>query len=441
LSLFGNKTTEKTPVHEVMARWLREDYYPSQPDKLEMMYAKQACCSITILKYVEPGFDVGDGWVYKGYQEHECPVVSPVVHYIEDRPDCRTGALMFRFEKPQAAGDPLTFQALYVAAWESAEDIGSSLIPIACLPQNHVEHWLKFENECDRIASSAIPFRDQVYVVGGMNVTFDATVDWHHVYLPATLKADILQDIDAFFKKGVQIYNRLAISPFRKLLFAGVPGTGKTMLCSAIARWALDKNYFVVYVSGANEYGAQFWKIHRALKMAASAEVPTIVLVEELDAYLDEDSKAELLNVLDGSETPINKSGTLLIATTNHPEIIDDRVMKRPGRLDRVFIIPELHEQEDAEQMLREYLGDAWQEEHLEFVPQLLARPGAFVREVALHALTVAAYRDIETVSLELLQESFDKLIDQIEAKDDFLVSHKKRKIGLLGLSENGKPR
>ncbi|NJR12369.1 AAA family ATPase, partial [bacterium] len=74
---------------------------------------------------------------------------------------------------------------------------------------------------------------------------------------------------------------------------------------------------------------------------------------KSLDAYLKGDSKAQMLNVLDGSETPLNPQGTLLIATTNHPEQIDNRVMKRPGRLDRIFIIPELKDKDDAYAMLK----------------------------------------------------------------------------------------
>ena len=140
-----------------------------------------------------------------------------------------------------------------------------------------------------------------------------------------------------------------------------------------------------------------------------------------------------MLNVLDGSETPLNPQGTLLIATTNHPEQIDNRVMKRPGRLDRIFIIPELNDKDDAHAMLKKYLGKAWRDEHGDIVSQLLGRPGAFVREVAVYALTIAAYQHESILSLEMLQESLDSLVAQIEAKDNFLTAHKDRGIGLIG--------
>jgi SpoVK/Ycf46/Vps4 family AAA+-type ATPase len=45
------------------------------------------------------------------------------------------------------------------------------------------------------------------------------------------------------------------------------------------------------------------------------------------------------LGFLDGANTPRNPAGTYLIATTNYPRRIDKRVLKRPGRIDRVIAV------------------------------------------------------------------------------------------------------
>jgi SpoVK/Ycf46/Vps4 family AAA+-type ATPase len=264
-------------------------------------------------------------------------------------------------------------------------------------------------------------------------------VDWNEVVLPPRLKSDILEDVRSFFAKGVGIYKRLNLKPFRKLLLAGVPGTGKTMLCSALARWALDQGYVVIYVSSAQRgqndpYGSTFAKIEHALMVAASSVHPAMILLEELDAYLHEDEKALILNVLDGNESVINQHGTLLIATTNYPEAIDERILKRPGRLDRIFIIPETRDPVDAEKMLRQYLGPMWQDAHRALVPSLLGYPGAFIREVAVHALTQVAYDDLSELSLELLEQSFTGLKEQLDARDDFLI----RRAETAAVSANG---
>lgn len=425
----GNSEQAQISLHETINRWIDAAYIAEQSDDMLKILSRMACCNLTALADIAPAFPVGDGLVYDGYEEVDCPVVSAFVTYRKEYPTHRTGALKFRFVR-EADSQPV-FEVLLVSGWTSDEDVGVQMMVMACLPRQYVSQWLAFEQECHRIASSAITFREKVYVVGGAEDTFDAAVDWEDVYLPADLKESIMRDVDAFFEKGVAIYQRLKINPFRKLLLAGVPGTGKTMLCSALAKWAQGKDRFVIYVSGSNQFGAKFWKIHQALDMAAESNLPTIVIVEELDAYLDEESKAQLLNVLDGSETPVNPKGTVMIATTNHPEIIDNRVLKRPGRLDRIFIIPELDDETSAEEMLRAYLGAEWREEHRTIVPRLLGQPAAFIREVALSALTVAAYQDMQELPLAVLEESLQSLLKQIEAKDDFLTAHKRAPIGL----------
>jgi SpoVK/Ycf46/Vps4 family AAA+-type ATPase len=121
----------------------------------------------------------------------------------------------------------------------------------------------------------------------------------------------------------VSVYKRLNLNPFRKILLAGVPGTGKTMLCNALAQWALDQGYLAIYVSSADANGAQFWKIQQALHTAVTSQKPALILLEEIDAYLNSREKALILNVLDGAESFDNPQGTLLIATTNYPEAID----------------------------------------------------------------------------------------------------------------------
>lgn len=412
--------------HERLCAWIEEYYAPHSEVESELVISNTVTANITALGYIAEKFDVSEDFHFVDWQNFDCEIIPQVKTYADSRPALRSGGIRFSF-----ASEDAQFEVLVLSTWVYDADMNSNLISIASVPEAYREQWLIFEKEVQRIFHSAIPYRGKVYIVGGVENTFDATVSMEDIYLEGTLKQDIMKDIDAFFEKGVGIYQRLNIKPFRKMLLAGVPGTGKTMLCSAIAGWGQEKDYFVIYVSGSNQYGAKFWKIHEALDMAASSDSRTIVIVEELDSYLDDENKAQMLNVLDGSESPGNKHGTILIATTNHPEKIDDRVLKRPGRLDRVFIIPEMESEDIAMKMLQQYLGDAWQDEHVEIISDLIGRPGAFIREVALYALTMAAYNNEEALSLAMLQDSLKTLVKQIEAKDDFLTSHKKQEMGL----------
>jgi SpoVK/Ycf46/Vps4 family AAA+-type ATPase len=71
-------------------------------------------------------------------------------------------------------------------------------------------------------------------------------------------------------------------------------------------------------------------------KAAAQAR-PCIVMVEEMDMLVRPSSAA--LGFLDGTDTPRNPAGTYLIATTNYPRRIDKRILRRPGRIDRVLSV------------------------------------------------------------------------------------------------------
>jgi SpoVK/Ycf46/Vps4 family AAA+-type ATPase len=307
------------------------------------------------------------------------------------------------------------------------------MISLACLPKRFLPVWTAFAVECDRLLRAMNP-EPKVMIIGGRTASFVPTTRWDEVILPARLKDDILHDVETFFTKGIDVYKRLNLKPFRKLLLAGVPGTGKTMLCSALAAWALERGYLVIYISSADQMGATFGKIQQALHIASYSQYPTLILLEELDAFLHDREKALVLNVLDGSESSINDRGTLLIATTNYPEAIDERVLKRPGRLDRIFIIPETRRREDAEKMLRQYLGSMWSDEHRALVSRLVGYPGAFIREVAIYALTQVAYEDLTTLPLDVLERSFNSLKEQIDVRDDFLT----RKSNISFFGSNG---
>jgi SpoVK/Ycf46/Vps4 family AAA+-type ATPase len=304
--------------------------------------------------------------------------------------------------------------------------------------------WTAFTNICDTLAGALNP-APRVRIIGGSRASFEPKVGWEDIILPADLKDELIRDVESFFTKGIDIYRQLNLKPFRKLLLAGIPGTGKTMLCMALAKWALDREYLVIYISSNDYAGAAFWKIEEAISIASASDLPTLILLEELDAYVsDDDDKALVLNVLDGAEAEENDQGTLLIATTNYPEAIDERVLKRPGRLDRVFIIPEVRERDAAEKMLRHYLGAQWREDHIAIARELVGYPGAFIREVAIHALTQITFAGEDELTLARLDESFTRLLDQITAKDDFLTRYRDSGFGFVtetaaGRRKNGK--
>ncbi len=221
--------------------------------------------------------------------------------------------------------------------------------------------------------------------------------------------------MEAFFSEPRE-YLQLGLAPFRVLPLVGPPGTGKTTpallwpSCWHKVAWLLDVR--------ADDDGASFRKVHHALNVVAEAQHPVLLIVGEIDVYLRKDDKAQILNVLDGLESPNNPRGAMPLATTNYPEVIDERIAKRPGRVDRIIHVPLIQDIAQAEQMLIRYMGASMAgEEHRAILPQLVGQTGACARGRALCAHAAAHNR--QTSVSEVLVPPVSSLSSQLATGAD----------------------
>jgi hypothetical protein len=83
------------------------------------------------------------------------------------------------------------------------------LTAIALVPEGKLDTWAAFEFLCARTVRPRIRRRRDVYIIGGTDAFFDPTVDWEDVILSEELKSKLLEDMEAFFNKGVEIYRQL----------------------------------------------------------------------------------------------------------------------------------------------------------------------------------------------------------------------------------------
>lgn len=214
------------------------------------------------------------------------------------------------------------------------------------------------------------------------------------VYSNDNVVQKIRDDIRCFLGNR-QVYTDSS-SPWKFVaLLSGVPGCGKTSAIHAIAsEFGMD----VRFLSLADE---DFYDVARILSNTED-EKRRIIVIEDIDAINtcmtdsrtkggvtdadsqrlkraaddtlkelgmyddDEDndddvvvsvSKSELslsslLNLLDGIITP---SGTIILLTTNHPERLDDAIL-RDGRVDSHYVFTDFS-RETANRMIRDYLG------------------------------------------------------------------------------------
>ncbi|MFI4867895.1 MAG: ATP-dependent zinc metalloprotease FtsH [Steroidobacterales bacterium] len=155
-------------------------------------------------------------------------------------------------------------------------------------------------------------------------------------------KEELMEVVD--FLKNPERYRRLGGQIPKGVLIVGAPGTGKTLLAKAVAG---EAGVAFLSISGS-EFVEMFVGVGAArvrdLFQQAESLAPCIIFIDELDALgkargisgiAGNDEREQTLNQLlvqmDGFDT---KSGVIIMAATNRPEILDPALL-RPGRFDR----------------------------------------------------------------------------------------------------------
>ena len=156
-----------------------------------------------------------------------------------------------------------------------------------------------------------------------------------------------LQEIKDFLKDPGRFQAIGARIPKGVLLF-GPPGTGKTLLARAVAGEA-GAPFFPISGSDFVEMfvGVGASRVRDLFDKAKQA-APAIVFVDEIDAVgrhrgaglggghdEREQTLNQLLDEMDGFDS---RTGVILIAATNRPDILDPALL-RPGRFDRQIVV------------------------------------------------------------------------------------------------------
>ncbi|MDE3127791.1 MAG: ATP-dependent zinc metalloprotease FtsH [Gemmatimonadota bacterium] len=157
-----------------------------------------------------------------------------------------------------------------------------------------------------------------------------------------------LQEVVSFLKDPAS-FGRLGARLPRGVLLVGPPGTGKTLLARAVAGeagvpfFSINGSEFVELFVGVGAARV------RDLFAQARQRAPCIIFIDEIDALgrargagmvtgandEKEQTLNQLLAELDGFDP---KSGVVLLAATNRPEILDPALL-RAGRFDRQILV------------------------------------------------------------------------------------------------------
>lgn len=136
----------------------------------------------------------------------------------------------------------------------------------------------------------------------------------------------VKDDVAQFFDK-IELYTRFDSPGSRRLLLVGEPGSGKTSLANEIAM-EYSKKMCVIIATDIKAIMMHTYNISKA-------KMPTLIILEDAETTIPWNSSG-ILNFLDGVNQPKTEKGCYTILTTNFPRAIEPRILKRPGRIDRI---------------------------------------------------------------------------------------------------------
>ena len=156
------------------------------------------------------------------------------------------------------------------------------------------------------------------------------SASFDNLILTADLMREIQDDFANFFASR-EMYERYGIPWKRGVLLIGPPGNGKTHTVKALINQAKQPCLYVKSFKGY--WGTDHDRI-RTVFTRARKTTPSIVVLEDLDSLIDNQNLAFFLNELDGFAA---NTGVVVLATTNHPEKLDQAILERPSRFDRKY--------------------------------------------------------------------------------------------------------
>jgi cell division protease FtsH len=334
---------------------------------------------------------------------------------------------------PQFADELQKYAVTYTGEVESTlvQDLLSWIVPVALF----FGLWMLIARRMQGLGGGLMSIgksKAKIYVETDTGVRFDdiAGVD--------EAKDELVEVVE--FLKNPQEYGRLGGRMPKGVLLVGPPGTGKTLLAKAVAGQAKVPFFSI----SGSEFVEMFVGVGAArvrdLFEQARSRAPAIIFIDELDAlgrargfgpYAGgHDEKEQTLNQLlvemDGFDS---RSGLVILAATNRPEILDPALL-RAGRFDRQILV-DRPDKKGRTAILRVHLKgrkvgpDVDPEQIAALAPGFT---GADLANLANEAALLATRRGASSISMADFSNAVERMVAGLE-KRNRLLNPKEREI------------
>jgi SpoVK/Ycf46/Vps4 family AAA+-type ATPase len=194
----------------------------------------------------------------------------------------------------------------------------------------------KGDNASESGDSGAVEFGEESEALRSRVESFITTTDvgWEDIGGLEETKEQICHNIGLGATSGLPG----AVQPSDRLLLFGVPGTGKTLLASAVAN-GTDTTFFNVKLGGLlSKWHGESSQLVSTLFAVARERTPAVVFIDEIDALTQarggssDSSSRRVLNSLLAELDGISKNSEeflMVIGSSNRPMDLDDAVVRR----------------------------------------------------------------------------------------------------------------
>lgn len=148
--------------------------------------------------------------------------------------------------------------------------------------------------------------------------------------LPDSNSERVVDHIDDFWNSE-QSFRKYGFLWKRGIMLWGPPGSGKTSLVQQLSKQIVDRGGITIYCVSP-DLTAQGLSLLRRIE----PNRPLIVILEDIDAIVEQYGEPDLLAMLDGE---LQVDNVVFVATTNYPQRLDKRFINRPSRFDEIIKI------------------------------------------------------------------------------------------------------